>query len=275
MRRFFFALVFVSLFVSVLMSIPMSRANSSNHSQLTGNVAITMDGLLAVTMGAKDRASVGILDVHHHTPMMKIDKIGSGQRSTLATLTAEQLHGTLSISVEGETPAVSRYLPADAYADPSDFRWNIDMESDLFQRQLYLKESALAGKIHISSGLFYSRNLSEEKYRFFSPDGKSLPFNRQVGEPAATLQLEAGQALTVTGKGVDIRLAEQPGLRYEIAISNEPPPAMANMDHFLYYYTAIGNGNVLPHYQPVMVQKAYYPPPTVCGSIIFSKSTLD
>lgn len=266
MRRLVCVLVFVSLLTGVV-------AGQSQSKQPRGNVTITFDGLMALAMGWSDRVSVGILDVPHHSPQLTITRIKGSQRQTVATLGAEDLRGNLSIYLEGAESAVSRYLPSPSMTDPADFRWNIDMETDLFQKQLYIQEGKLWGKIHISHGEFYSRNLSGERYRFASRDGKLLSFDRRVGEPAAALDLQSGQVLTISGNGDSWRLQAAGGIRYEIAITNEPPASMANMDHFLFYYGILGE-KVTP-YQPVMMEKVYFPPPMMCGAVVFGRSSLD
>ncbi|MEW6737998.1 MAG: hypothetical protein AB1489_42365, partial [Acidobacteriota bacterium] len=168
------------------------------------------------------------------------------------------------------------YLAPSMQNDPNDFRWNIDMEGDLHQRELHLKEEKLFGKIHIGAGLFYSDDLSQEKVRFLATDGsgKVLPFNRQVATPAAKLNLVAGQALVIRGSKDIVRLVAEPNVRYEIAVTNEPPAEMASMDHFTYYYDFIG-AKVTPYNIALARKAAVEPAPLTCQSVVFGKSKLN
>ncbi|MEW6737995.1 MAG: hypothetical protein AB1489_42350, partial [Acidobacteriota bacterium] len=277
----------VSLFVCLVFALTMaastnSNTNSSKAAPLPVNpreeatVSMTFDGLMALCMGNPERVSVGILDVHHHTPMLAVSKIVNGRKTTLATLKGEQLRGTIYIDVEGASAQVGRYLAPSMQNDPNDFRWNIDMEGDLHQRELHLKEEKLFGKIHIGAGLFYAHNISEEKVRFFAADGsgKALPFNRQVAEPAAKINLAKEQVLVIRGDKEAIQLTVEPSTRYEVALTNLPPEEMANMDHFLFYYDFMAV-KVSP-YMPESIRKiAFAPRPLVCGSVVFSRSQLD
>ncbi|MEW6733184.1 MAG: hypothetical protein AB1489_17790 [Acidobacteriota bacterium] len=273
----------VSLFVALVFVLNIAvSGNSSKAVPLPLNprenatVTMTFDGLMALCMGNSERVSVGILNVHHHLPMLTVAKIVNGQRSIVTTLKDEQLRGTTYIEVEGGTANVGKYLSASMQNDVNDFRWNIDLEGDLHQRQLYVQEEKLFGKIHIGAGLFYARNLSEEKVRFFAADGsgKALPFNRRVAEPAAKIDLAAGQALIIRGVKESIHLAVEKDVYYEVAITNEPPAEMANIDHFQFYYEVMGE-KITP-YIPVAARKTSSAPwPLFCGSGIFSKSQLN
>ncbi|MEW6737220.1 MAG: hypothetical protein AB1489_38400, partial [Acidobacteriota bacterium] len=277
----------VSLFVCLVFALTMaastnSNTNSSKAAPLPVNprdaatVSMTFDGLMALCMGNPERVSVGILDVHHHTPMLAVSKIVNGRKTPLATLKGEQLRGTIYIDVEGASAQVGRYLAPSMQSDPNDFRWNIDMEGDLHQRELHLKEEKLFGKIHIGAGLFYAHNISEEKVRFFAADGsgKVLPFNRQVAEPAAKINLAKGQVLVIRGGKETIQLTAEPDARYEVAFTNLPPVEMANIDHFLFYYDFV-EGNLTPYKLVVPAKVIYAPRPYACAAIIFSKSRVN
>ena len=161
-------------------------------------------------------------------------------------------------------------------SDVNDFRWTLDMESDLFQKQLYIKEDKLWGKIHLNAGLFYGINLSEGKFRFVATDNSNtmLPFNRQVSDPAALLNLATDETLVIRNEKEVIRLKAEDGVSYQILIHNLPPKEMADMNHFLFYFTVLGEK--VTAYRPLeMAKAAFAPPPMLCGSAIFSKSRLD
>jgi hypothetical protein len=275
--------ILFTLFVLVMAGLTMSASSNSNTATLRpvtpreeATVSFSFDGLMAICFGNPARVSAGLLDVHHHTPELTITRVKGENRSTMAVLKGEQLRGVFYVDVEGNTKTgVSRYY-AESMNDPNDFRWNVDLEGDLHQRQLYVKEEKLFGKIHFNSGLFYAENLSEETVRFFAADnsGKLLPFNRKVAAPAAKVNLMQGEALVIRGAKDQIRLVAEPGVRYEVTVNNLPPADMANMDHWLYYYDVIGT-KVTP-YQPVMTKKAVLSPrPLLCIPALFTRSQLD
>jgi hypothetical protein len=239
------------------------------------SVTISFDGLMAICFGDAARVSAGILDVHHHIPLIKVEKVTGTQRTLVAQIKGEELRGVAYIDVENSgSRGVSRYFANSMAEDKNDFRWTIDMESDLHQRQLYIKEDRLFGKIHFTSGLFYANKLSEEKVKFQSAKGNELPFNRQVAEPAAKLNLNVGETLVIKTEDRTLRLPAERDICYEIAITNTPPADMANINHWLFYYDLLEQ-SVTP-YEPVMVKKAaYYPPPVMCAAAVFSRSKLN
>ena len=275
MKKTSFAVYFVICLIAAFAFSTAPQANVSAppaHPRQDATVEITFDGLMALCLGDPSRVSVGILNVEHHRPELRITKVKSEQKTPVAIWRGE-LRDTLYLDVESHSQNVSRYQASAPATDPNDFSWTVDLESDLFQRELYVKEESLVGKIHINAGLFYGRNLSEEKFRFFDNTGKALPFDRQVAEPAAKLNLAAGDALIIKSSKETLRLAAEPGVRYQIEVTNLPPADMAAMDHWLYYYDVLG-AKVTP-YTPVMVKKAAFAPrPLLCLSAVFSKSRL-
>jgi hypothetical protein len=278
--RKFFQFMIISTVVFVAIFTISTNANSRISSTLKtphedATVTISFDGLLAVCFGDPGRVSTGILNVAHHTPRLVIEQITPESKRTIATLTGAQLRGTTFIDVEGSAPTgVKRYFATTMSEDEKDFRWTVDIESDIFQRQLYIKEEKLFGKIHFSAGLFYGNNLSEETVKFQSAAGNELPFKRQIAEPAAMVKLTAGETLVIKTKGQTLRLPAQANARYQIAITNTPPADMANMNHFLFYYDVVGKP--VTAYEPVVVKKAaFFPKPILCQAVVFSKSKLN
>lgn len=275
--------MFLFIFILAVVGLTVNASGSNKSAALQpispkeeASVHMNFDGLMTVCFGDPARVSAGFLDVHHHTPEIVIAKIENGKSRTIAKLSGDELRGSLYFDVEGESKtAVSRYY-GDLQSDQNDFRWNIDLEGDLYQRQLYIKEEKLFGKIHFSSGLFYSDNLTDKPVRFYAADdmGKAHPFNRRVGAPAAKLNLALGDALVIKSEKQTLRFKAESGVRYEIRINNLPPSDMANLDHWLFYYDVVGSN--VTKYMPVMIQKAAFGPrPMLCDPVIFSKSKLN
>jgi hypothetical protein len=276
----FFVTVMLSLATSALMNNRAANGGAgaiaaapavNPHAPAT--VTMSFDGLIAVCFGDPTRVSAGFLNVAHHSPNITITKVENGQQSTIAVLKDQELSDTLYLDIEGSESGVRTYQTDSS--DEKDFRWNIDLESDIHQRQLYIKEEKLLGKLHISTGLFYADHLSEKPVRFFAADnsGNMLPFNRRIGEPAGKINMNSGDALVLKSKKVNLRLVSTPGISYEISITNLPPANMASMNHWLFYYDFI-NADV-KHYAPVMINKAAYAPrPMICTAAVFSKSRL-
>jgi hypothetical protein len=239
------------------------------------SVTISFDGLMAICFGDPARVSAGILDVHHHTPQLKIEKVKGDQRALMAVIKGESLRGVAYLDVENSASrGVSRYYANSMAEDKNDFRWTVDLENDIHQRQLYIKEDKLFGKIHFSAGLFYGNNLSAETVKFQSTTGNELSFQRQIAQPAAKLNLNVGEVLIIKLKDRTLRLPAEVDLRYEIAITNTPPADMVNLNHWLFYYDIVGRS--VTAYEPVIVKKAAYNPrPVVCESVVFSMSKLD
>lgn len=147
------------------------------------------------------------------------------------------------------------------------------MESDLFQKQLYLNEDKLFTKIHFNTGLFAATDLTPDRYRFVT--GSTLhSFNRQIGRPMAIFQLESSDKLLIAGLSGDIVLPAANGINYNVSITNLPPQNMASVDHFGFYYD-IFKDKSLSRYMPVMAQKSgYNPRPALCEAVVLTKSKI-
>ncbi|MBI4853557.1 MAG: hypothetical protein HY819_17325 [Acidobacteria bacterium] len=124
--------------------------------------------MAVIAFGDPTRASVGILDVAHHTPKIEIKKIENGKEKTIVKYQGKDLYQrSLTISLPNKSfdlSMPSRYYSFDMQKDKKDFRWCLDMESDLFQKQLYLQEDKLFTKIHFNSGTFFTSHLLDGKY---------------------------------------------------------------------------------------------------------------
>jgi hypothetical protein len=236
-------------------------------------VTFEFDGMMGLFMGDSQKVSVGIIDAHHHTPEFTVYKLisrrdgkeGKETRETreIARFTENQLKRTITVSISSRTSSASRinskrlgrYIALNGREnDNKDFGWTLDIENDLYGRKLKIKEDAFLGKIHFKTGVFYTNKLSEEKYRFVATDGsgKTLPFLRQVGRPAAKIDLENSQEVVIAGFAQSLRLKAEPGVDYLVTVHNLPPPDLADLSHFLMYYDVIDEE--LTQYEPVMVK---------------------
>jgi len=274
MRKFSILLSLLCLILLAVISFASANGSTKLDPQAAATVSINFDGLEVLAFGNPDRVSVGILSAPMHTPQMTITRLKDGKRTTVATLNSEDLKGTLYIGTESGNNSVSRYY-GESINDPNDLRNTIDLEGDLFNRELHLNESKFWGKVHISTGLFYADKLTEERVRFLSTDSsKALPFNRRIAEPAAKIDLNRGDALVIKGEKTSIRLVQESGTNYEISLTNLPKPEMASMDHFDFYYGAINEQ--LPRYNPVYIKKAaWLPRPLICCAVCFSKARIN
>ncbi|MEW6737894.1 MAG: hypothetical protein AB1489_41840 [Acidobacteriota bacterium] len=275
----------LSLCVVVCLFLSLTNTSSSNNRKVSvvpinpraeANVRITFDGLMALCMGNPKRVSVGILNVHNHLAELRVSKVNGSQKSMVAMIKGEELT-TLYIDVEGNEPEVKQYVTSSSIdSDENDFRWNLDFESDLYQQELQIREDKLFGKIHISAGLFYAADVSKERVRFYTADGsgKSLAFNRRIAIPAGIINLTSDRALVIRGKQTILRLVVEPGVHYEIALSNEPAPEMASIDHFNFYYDFLAT-KVTPYNMAVVQKAALQPRPLMCLTTVFSRSKLN
>lgn len=265
-----------SIFLFVLLCLILSSENFANSStsNKTTTVKFLFDGLGVLAFGDSTKASLGILDVIHHTPQIQIKTIENGrEKSTQVINDREIKNKVISISVPAKHLQPTRYFCANMNKDTKDFRWCLDLESDLFQKQLYLKQDKLFSKIHFQTGTFFATNLTTEKYQFTA--GSTLhSFNRQIGTPAASVTLHQGQVLNITGLAENIVLSYAANTSYEIAITNLPPPDMASMDHFAFYYDVLKTP--VKKFMPAVVKKAAFSPrPLYCDIVILSKSNIN
>lgn len=236
-------------------------------------VKFDFDGLQAIAFGDPNKISDGILDVAHHVPKIEITQNLNGKVTKLYTISSQQLKGSvINMDVPNKNVAAKRYFSPDMTKDKSDFRWCLDIENDLFQKRLYLKEDKLFCKIHFNTGTFYAENVTEEKYQFMA--GNMLhSLKRQFGVPTAIIELGKGDNLVISGLATEISLPYNAGVNYQIKITDLPPPSMSSMDHFDFYYDYVKTN--VPRFVPVEVKRATFDPrPIACGAAIFGKSVI-
>lgn len=266
MKKMFMLMIFVTLCVYA----SSVRGNTNNN---TCVVKFDFDGLQTIAFGDSSRVSDGILDVPHHSPNVEIKQIENGKETIIGNLKADELKGKiLNVDVaSGNKPTPTRHYSSDMNKDTTDFRWCLDIENDLFQKQLYLKDNFFT-KIHFNTGIFYAERLTEDKYQFVAGDTISS-FKRQIGRPAVDIQLNQSDKLVISGLEKQIILPYKSGLSYSISVTNLPPKDMMSVEHFSFYYDAIKTD--VPQFMPVAVKKAaFYPHPIVCEAVVFGKSSI-
>jgi hypothetical protein len=261
----------IVMFVAINLCI--SYSNSVIGHTTSCIVKFDFDGLQALAFGDLSRVSDGILDVPHHSPNIEIKQLENGKEIVIATFQAEELKGkVLNVDLTSNKEiAPVRHYSSDMNKDTTDFRWCLDIENDLFQKKLYLKDKFVT-KIHFNTGVFYAENLTEDKYQFTVGDTINS-FNRQIGRPALKIELSENNSLVIAGLGKNITLPYKPGLSYSISITNLPPENMASMEHFSFYYGVVKAD--VPQFMPSVVKKAAFKPrPILCEAVIFGKSSI-
>jgi hypothetical protein len=274
MKKQFYLMFLIALFTIFTYSNFEVNANKVDKSE----VIFTFDGLQVLAFGNPNKVSNGILDVHHHTPKLEIKEIGKGREKIIASFEGKELYRkVLNISTSNSSNSSykpSRYYSSDMNKDKKDFRWCLDLESDLFQKQLYLKEDKLFTKIHFNVGTFFTSELIDGKYQFVA-GSKVHSFNREIGAPGARLELQQGNNLVISGLDDEVNLPYQIGVNYKIDITNLPPKEMASIDHFGFYYDILKDQSV-SRFMPIAVEKgSYFPRPLLCEAVVLSKSRLD
>lgn len=238
------------------------------HPAAQASVTITFHGMIAAAFGSPGRVSFGLLDAHHHTPKIEIAAVAGSQRNVMAVLGAEQLRGNHYFGAPGGCQRYLTSFPSDRF----DLRHVPDFESaEMHGRKLTLLPDRMHGIIHVSSGLFYTAELSERPYRFVAADGsgKTLRFNRRTGEMAGKIQLQDGESFNVG----PINIVAENGVNYEISVTNLPPIEMADLSHWAMYYDVIGE-RVTPYVPQAILPASYRPTPIVCAVGVFGQSSL-
>lgn len=260
------------LFIAICVSTMVSSMNTVNALGKC-EVKINFDGLQAIAFGNSTRVTDGILDAHHHTPQILIKKIEKGKEKVINNISGNELYKkVLNVTVPNRQLEPVRYYSPDMSKDKQDFRWCLDIEMDLFQKQLYLKDNFLT-KIHFNTGTFYAENITEGKYQFVA-GSKLHSFNRQIGRPTLKIELSQKENLVISGLGEEIRLPYEAGVNYSISINNLPPKDMMNINHFTFYYDAVKT--TVPRFMPAPVEKAtFLPKPVACEAAIFGKSSIN
>ncbi|MFY9223238.1 MAG: hypothetical protein WAQ98_11235 [Blastocatellia bacterium] len=269
---------FLILFVAILFSFSLTFTSfgafgaSNSNADSKCDVSFHFDGLQVIAFGSSKRVSDGILDVHHHEPNIEIKQIKQGKESIVRVIKASELKDkTLNISIPSKQLNPTKYLSPDMSKDTQDFRWCLDLENDLFQKQLYLREDKLFTKIHFQVGEFFTSQLTDEKYKFVA-GSKLHSFNRKIGRPGASVKLGDGEQLLISGLDKTISLPYVGGgASYKVNITNLPPKDMMSIDHFGFYYDFVKEP--VTRFMPIEIGKASYSPrPYLCEAIILSKS---
>lgn len=258
------------MFVTLCVYVSSAIGNTTTD---TCTVKFDFDGLQAIAFGDSARVTDGILDAHHHKPNIEIKQIENGKETVIGNIKGDELKGkVLNVDVaSGKEFTPTRHYSSDMNKDTTDFRWCLDIENDIFQKQLYLKDNFLT-KIHFNTGIFYAERLTEDKYQFVAGDAIHS-FKRQIGRPAVDIELKQEDSLVISGLEKDITLPYKPGASYSVSITNLPPADMASVEHFSFYYDAIKTD--VPQFMPILVKKAAFTPhPIVCEAVIFGKSSI-
>jgi hypothetical protein len=274
---------FLILFVAILFSFSLTFTSfgafgaSNSNADSKCDVSFHFDGLQVIAFGSSKRVSDGILDVHHHEPNIEIKQIKQGKESMIRVIRASELKDkTLNISIPSKqlhSIHPTKYLSPDMSKDTQDFRWCLDLENDLFQKQLYLREDKLFTKIHFQVGEFFTSQLTDEKYKFVA-GSKLHSFNRKIGRPGASVKLSEGEQLLVSGLGTAINLPYVDGTSYRVDITNLPPKDMMSIDHFGFYYDFVKEP--VTRFMPVEAKKVVYrPAPFLCEAVILGKSAIN
>lgn len=268
MKKVFILVLFMVMCISTMIG-------SVNKAAAIGKceVKFNFDGLQAIAFGNSTRVTDGILDAHHHTPQIQIKRIEKGKEKVINNIVGKELYKkVLNVFVPNKQVEPVRYFSPDMNKDKQDFRWCLDIESDLFQKQLYLKDNFFT-KINFNTGAFYAENITESKYQF-AAGSKIHSFNRQIGRPTLKIELSQNENLVISGLSEEIKLPYLAGVNYHISINNLPAPDMMSMDHFVFYYNEIKTE--VTRYMPVPAQKAtFYPKPIACEAAIFGKSSIN
>jgi len=242
--------------------------------QPQGNVSVAFDGMELLCTGDEGRVTVGLLDAMDHAPRLVVTRVSDQTRAVVATLEGEAFRGSLIIDVEGSAYPVNFHQSQDRAGDAQDWRWVIGLEELFPGRKLTVREDRFFGKVHFLAGTFHAAKLSDKPARFFAADGKgkALPFKRRVAAPAMRLDLNAGEVLLLRTERDTLRFEVKDGVRYEVTLTNLPPPDKASFDHFLHYFDVIEEK--LPRYVPFLLEQvAFDPSPSPCAPIYSSSRT--
>ena len=269
MKKVSILMLFVAIFAYITV-VNISGVNAGGRCE----VKFTFDGLQAIAFGDPTRVSDGILDAHHHNPKIEIKQISNGKEKLIQTIEGKELYKkVLNVLVPNKQLHPQRYYSPDMTKDTTDFRWCLDIENDLFQRELYLKEEKFYTKIHFQVGEFVTDHITDDKYQFVT-NTKIHSFKREVGFPAGHLQLQEKDSLVISGLEKDITLYYLNGVSYQVNITNLPPKDMMNMDHFVFYYDVLKTD--VPRFMPIVAQKAaYFPRPYLCAATVLGRSSIE
>lgn len=260
------------LVIGVFISISMINTSISSAIEKT-EVNFHFDGLQAIAFGNASKVTDGILDAHHHTPQIEIKKVTKKAEKVIYNIVGNKLHKkVLNVFVPNKQVEPVKYYSVNMNRDKQDFRWCLDIESDLFQKQLYLKDNFLT-KIHFNTGTFYAENVTQGKYHF-TAGSKMHSFNRQIGRPTVKVELSQNENLIISGLSEEIKLPYEVGASYSIVVSNLPSADMMSIDHFVFYYDLVKTN--VPKFMPSPVAKAaFYPKPVICEAVVFGKSVIN
>jgi len=273
MKAPYLALLGIAL-LAIISSVFSPVVAGRSVAQPQGNVSVAFDGMELLCTADEGRVTVGLLDAMDHSPRLVVTRVDGQARAVVAMLEGEALRGSLIIDVQGPAHPVTFYQSADRASDSQDWRWVLNFGELFPGRKLTVREDRFFGKVHFLAGTFHAANLSKTPARFFAADGKgkALPFKRRVAAPAVRMDLNSGQALLVRTQSDTLRFEVKDGVRYEVSLTNLPPPDKASFDHFMHYFDVIQEK--LPRYVPFFMEKAAYEPsPGFCAAASTNSQT--
>lgn len=273
------AVLAVTIVLSSTFSVKSSQTSPAKSEQTHGpkepaSVTINFDGMIGLFFGDSTRVAAGVLNAHGHTPLIQIFRLTPTGKVLLREFEDSELDQAIDFSLPENSQSPTRYFSAEAWKDPNDSRWLVDM-NDLYNRRLTIKESALKTKIRFNGGLWYAGKLSEFPAKFFAAngDGRTLPFKRKTAQAAVKFFLSEGEKLLISGSGFPDTVELTATNQYEIRITNLPSKDMiGGGDHFLHYYDIIAEP--LDKYIPTYLAPAAAPFPRICDILTFSQESL-
>lgn len=192
----------------------------------------------------------------------------------------------LWLNVEGEPAmerAAERFIvgePNEPPTDPQDWRWIVDLEC-LYNRKLRLRKGVLRPIVYVTTGLFYTAELSSEPYLAVPVTSTGTKRRRATSRSLGRIASVVGahihlthpdQALVLRAgrNGSELfRLRREEGAKYEITVDNGDTPQAPAGGDFHYYFDAIrlkrGEPRVLlePYGLPTLGDRAFPP----CGPV--------
>jgi hypothetical protein len=202
---------------------------------LEPTIKITFLGILVLLFNEEERrCDVGFLHdpPEGHDLTIDIKRSDSAGTSSVAPrITAANIKSRLRLDVENVSLSGAHLFTqpgfdrGQARGDENDFQWAIDFNTDLYKGAPAVNLDDFKAVMSINSGKFFTDRLSEDELRLQQGDGEPTVVGRVATIIGANIFLDRhnSKAVFVNGEEKVFEFTPEPGVTYQIDISQSPP----------------------------------------------------
>jgi hypothetical protein len=207
---------------------------------ISPTIRLTFRGILLLRVDTENNyCDVGFLREPPADHVLTIDltqRTATGSSHLIKQLNADNISDRLRLDVENVSrPGIHLFQQLgfdrkQLLGDRNDFRWAVNFQTDLFGGESPgLNTSGFRSILRIDNGTFFTENISRDEL-IVRKDGTDTALGRVATAVGAQISLdrEDSSAVFVNGETEIFEYRPEPGINYEINISQSPLPPITN-----------------------------------------------